>query len=147
MQYFAHASFSHLFLSHAYFSAIVAEKYAWDRELCIINHIKLRPQSQVIVKSEKELHSGDTGTLCTESLSGVAILVTVMITVIIGHSQGRPIINYTTITSTLHVYLGWTAELRSDQLLCGGVLSLILGGTARNFLCKVWGASCVTRLT
>ena len=28
MQYFAHASFSHLFLSHAFFSAIVAEKYA-----------------------------------------------------------------------------------------------------------------------
>ena len=34
-----------------------------------------RPQSRVIARSHKELLSGETGTLCIESCSGVSILV------------------------------------------------------------------------
>ena len=43
-------------------------------------------QSRVTAKSHKEPYSGETGKLCTESCSGVSILVTSQISALIGQS-------------------------------------------------------------
>ena len=97
----------------------------------------------------KSCVSGEIGILCTESLSGVPTLVTAQLLLsLVVTTKANQITDYTTITWMLHIYVGWTDELWSDQCLWQSTF-LDLGRTARKLhflLCKVWGSILVTSL-
>ena len=110
--------------------------------------IGLTPSLEWSWSSMNSPASRETNTICTESpSSSVCILVSAVKAAIINHSKSKPtywLHNHQVNNSCL---LGWTNELRYDQCLWHSNSLDLEGGTARNFLCKVWGCNRVTSLS
>ena len=118
------------------------------RQTVSTTDLRLAPRLEWLWGPTKSCTSDETGTLCLESYFSVSILVTAAIIAIIGHGECKP--NYwlrlhRSSCRHFQVCQRWMDELWSDQSLWKSTFP-DLGETGSDFLCKVWGFTCMTIL-